>query len=256
MPTAIDNGPAERQRRTLAQKLQWLRDIKTPRGEQPPSYEATARRITELTGVSISGPYYWELVTGRTTNPKLHHIQALARFYTVPVGYLADEGGDFRQLESELELLHALKRGGVTGITLQGADGPNADLPTIEGLLGQLRLLERFGDEESREDVLRLSTLTPEQRAVLQTVAGDAGLLEALSHEGVRELARAAAGLGPERLGTAADVVRRPDVLDALLAAEVRDALGSLAALSAASRQAVVSLIRHLHDLEERDAPA
>ncbi|TDC03302.1 hypothetical protein E1265_36560 [Streptomyces sp. 8K308] len=176
--------------RTLAEKLQLLREMKVPRGELPPSYEITARQIAEVTGVSISGPYFWELVTGRTTNPKLHHLRALALYFKVPVAYLADDEADFEQLESELELLHAIGRSGVRSIQLQGVDDSTADLATIQGLLGKVQLLESLGGEEIREMALRLRLLNEDQRKMLDEIAGDPELLAALKIDTVREITR------------------------------------------------------------------
>ncbi|UCM87987.1 hypothetical protein [Streptomyces marincola] len=239
-----DHHPAT-QRRTLAEKLKRLRDMKAPPGEPPPSYEVTARQITKATGVSISGPYFWELVTGRTTNPKLHHLQALARFYQVPVAYLAEDTADHHRLESELELLQTLRRNGVDSVEVQGANGAGADLATVQSLLGQVRLLDDFGDEETREAALRLKALEPGDRTQLLT---------ALEDERVRRLVLTANGLDDERLATAAHLIARPDLLDALAEDDVQRAALRLADLSAASRQAVLSLVDHLRHLESRGA--
>ncbi|TDC15886.1 XRE family transcriptional regulator [Streptomyces sp. 8K308] len=168
--------------RTLAEKLQLLREMKVPRGELPPSYEITARQIADITGVSISGPYFWELVTGRTTNPKLHHLRALAQYFKVPVAYLADDEADFEQLESELELLRSIK--------VQGVNDSTADLATMQGLLGRIQLLESFGGEEIREMALRLRLLNEDQRKMLDEIAGDPELLAALKIDMVREITR------------------------------------------------------------------
>ena len=254
MPKTIDTSN-ERTQRTLAQKLQWLREITTPRGEQPPSYEATARRVAELTGVSISGPYFWELATGRATNPKLHHLRALARYFRVPVAYLADDGADFRQLKAELELLHALKTGGVRAIGLQGTKDAAADLPTLQALLGRLTLLEGFGDEEARETALRLQALPEDQRAVVHAILGDPVLLAALHDEDVRELARAATELSPERRATAAALARQPELLDALRAPLLRETAASSSRLSPASQRAVLALVEHLRRMENPEPP-
>ncbi|GAB2872726.1 hypothetical protein [Streptomyces mayteni] len=213
-----ERGTTRSTSRTLAEKLRWLRDMRMPRGEQPPSYDATARQISELTGVSISGPYFWELVTGRTTNPKLHHLQALAQYFHVPVGYLADPKADFDRFESELELLHTLKSGGVRDIRLPGAVETSADISTIQGLLGRLHLLETFGGEEVRETALRLHGLDSEQRKALNEAATDSGFLKALQTDWVREIA--------------------------VLASQLSDG----------SQQAVLDLIKHLHSVEHPDA--
>lgn len=246
MPGIAERGGSTR-RRTLAEKLQWLRELKTPKGEQPASFEATARQITAATGVSISGPYFWELATGRTTNPKLSHLQALARFFNVPVGYLSDDDADFEQLESELELLHALKLRGVRNIRLQGPTDTGADLATIQGLLGRLDLLDISRDEEVRE---RLKMLGPSQRQALNEVITDIGLLEVLGDEDLRRLAYDAADLSDDQMAVLAIAVSQPDLLDALQAQIVRDIALGVSGLSETSQQAVLAMTEHLRRVE------
>jgi transcriptional regulator with XRE-family HTH domain len=246
----IGESGGRKRPRTLAEKLQWLRELKTPKGEQPPSFEATARQITETTGVSISGPYFWELATGRTTNPKLHHLQALARFFNVPVGYLSDDDADFEQLESELELLHALKLRGVRNIKLQGTTETRADLATIQGLLGRLQMLDISRDEEVRE---RLKMLGPSQRNVLKEVISDPDLLAALEDERLRRLPRSAADLADDRLAAVLIAVGQPELLDALQAESVREIALRAFGLSEQSRQAILMMIGHLRQVEEPD---
>jgi transcriptional regulator with XRE-family HTH domain len=241
---------SDRRQRTLAEKLQWLREMRAPRGEQPPSYDGTARRITELTGVSISGPYFWELATGRTTNPKLHHLQALARYFHVPVAYLADDSTDFQQLEAELELLHTLKWQGIRSIELRGTTSSSTDLPTIQRLLSKLNVLEGFADDETRETALRLTALPPQQRAALQPVLDDDVLLQALENEHIRQLARMAAALTTEQLATAAKTIDQLDLLNSLRLNDIHELVLAASRLSPESRQAVLALIKHLHEVE------
>ncbi|MGP4115373.1 hypothetical protein ACTWP5_31305 [Streptomyces sp. 4N509B] len=233
--------------RTLAEKLQWLREMKTPRGEPAPSYEALARQITQATGVSISGPYVWELATGRSTNPKLHHLQALARFFAVPVAYLAEEHTDTEQLESELELLHALKGQGVRSITVQGTTETQADLAVVQGLLGRLQPPDPPGGGRLRE---LLAALAPSQRATLANVLADHRTLDALGSEPLRELLRLSAHLTDDQLPAAADLLRDPELLDAVGREAVRAIALRAADLSDASQQAVLALVEHLRQIE------
>ncbi|MDT0309761.1 hypothetical protein RM780_22790 [Streptomyces sp. DSM 44917] len=250
MPGSTTDRARQRQR-TLAEKLQWLRELKTPRGEQPPSYDMTARLISERTETSISGPYFWELATGRSTNPKLHHLRALARFFNVPVAYLAaDENADFEYLEAELELLHALKQRGVHDIRLHGATDVEADLATVQDLLGRLRQLDGPGGDQARETALRLAPLDPEQQQTLHDIIDDPPLLNALRSEPARTLTRAAADLDDTRTTTAATVLQQLPLLDALHTdTTLRIALGA-ATLSEHSRQAVLTLVEHLTRVE------
>ncbi|MEO3756516.1 hypothetical protein [Streptomyces sp. B6B3] len=247
MPTKTDHGTG-RAPRTLAEKLQWLRDLNTSRGESPPSYDATARLITKETGVSISGPYYWELVTGRTTNPKLHHLQAIARFFNVPVGYLSEDDTEFERFESELELLHTLKHRGVQNIELRGSTNTRTDLATVQTLLGRLQMLGTPGEEEVHE---RLNALNTRQRMTLRELVSDVTSLEAFENERLRELVRTAANLRDDQLSVLLDTARHPALLDALHAELVRDLVLRVAELSSSSQQAVLAMIDHVRQIEE-----
>lgn len=219
-----------------------------PRGEQPPSYDATARQISQTTGVSISGPYFWELATGRTTNPKLHHLQALARFFTVPIAYLSDVEADFTQLETELELLRALKQRGVRTIKVQGARQEPADLGTVQQLLGRLHQLELSEDDDVREHI---TSLGAEQRDTVREIVADAAVLRALGDNQLRDLVRAASGLNTARLTTATALAGDPALLDALTDESARGIAARASALTGPSQRAVLALIDHLHQVEQ-----
>ncbi|MEO3753578.1 hypothetical protein [Streptomyces sp. B6B3] len=249
MSTSTAQSATRKGRRTLAQKLQWLRDLTTPPGEQPPSYDSTARRITETTGISISGPYYWELVTGRSTNPKLSHLRALAMYYRLPIGYLSDEDADVEQLESELEVLHALKQRGVRSITLQGATETAADLPTLHAFLARLQLLTSFGDEV-RETALRVSSLTPQHRNALTALIDDPALLDALEDDDLRTFARWAGEQTDERLATVHALASQPALLDALQAESFCEMVLRFSQLSHSSQQVVRSMVDHISRVE------
>ncbi|UWM49690.1 hypothetical protein N0X72_12070 [Streptomyces carpaticus] len=243
-----DTADSRKRPRTLAEKIQWLRELKTPRGEQPPSYDATARQISQTTGVSISGPYFWELATGRTTNPKLHHLQALARFFTVPIAYLSDVEADFTQLETELELLRALKQRGVRTIKVQGARQEPADLGTVQQLLGRLHQLELSEDDDVREHI---TSLGAEQRDTVREIVADAAVLRALGDNQLRDLVRAASGLNTARLTTATALAGDPALLDALTDESARGIAARASALTGPSQRAVLALIDHLHQVEQ-----
>jgi transcriptional regulator with XRE-family HTH domain len=247
MPTKNDSGTG-RAPRTLAEKLQWLRELNTPRGESPPSYDVTARKITETTGISISGPYYWELVTGRTTNPKLHHLRAIARFFNVPVGYLSEDDTDFERFESALELLQALRQRGAEAVTGEDAGGGQVDLTTIQTLFGRLEVLGLPGGQEVHE---RLSALSSRQRATVHRIICNAALLEALDDKHLQELVSTAAHLSDGCRTSLLGAARRPDLLEVFHIDDIQDTALRLAAMSDTSRQAARAVIDRLHQLEE-----
>jgi hypothetical protein len=70
----------------LADRLNRLfRTARSPRGRPYTTGEA-ARAIAAAGGPTISPTYLWELRTGRATDPRRSHLQALAAFFGVPCG--------------------------------------------------------------------------------------------------------------------------------------------------------------------------
>src|SRR4051794_39879373 len=79
--------------KTLAQKLDALFRTMSPRGREY-SYKEVADAINARsgeTGVKISHGTIWNLRSGKTTTPRAEHLQALADFFKVPLGYFLDE---------------------------------------------------------------------------------------------------------------------------------------------------------------------
>lgn len=248
MPSTTESGGDEPQ--TLADKLQHLRRLKTPQGKKRPSYETMAREITAETGVSISGGYVWELFTGKTTSPKMDHLQALADWFKVPVSYLSQAPG-FERMNAELELLGRLKAAGVTDIRLHDVPGGAADPDSIRALLGDLRALDAYWSEDVREAAARVGALSAEQRQALDMVLSNAALQDALQRDGVRQLAQGAIGLSDERLDSARTAVADEALLDALREGSVREIARQSADLSQASQQALLAMVEQLRRVEQ-----
>ncbi|MEZ0070281.1 transcriptional regulator with XRE-family HTH domain [Streptacidiphilus sp. MAP12-20] len=240
----------ERQPRTLAEKLQWLRVLKTPEGGKPPSYAKMAAQISEETGVSISHAYIWELAKGKTTNPSLEHLEAIAAWFKIPLVYLTG-GPGFEQLETDLELLHHLKSAGVKDIKVQDVAGGSADADAVQALVGRLQLLEAFGDAAVQEAAVQLGGLPEQQRQAVGKVLKDSTLLDALQTEEVRQLVHSANSLSPDRLDAAQAAVEDVALLDALSESGVREIARKAAGLSPASQHAVVTMIEQLRNVEQ-----
>lgn len=90
---------------SLAEKLNRLYATVRPDPDHEYSNEQVAASIRE-TGVSISQSYIWQLRKSRKTNPTLRHLQALANFFGVPVGYFVEDEVTDR-ITGQLELLAA-----------------------------------------------------------------------------------------------------------------------------------------------------
>ncbi|WP_433496808.1 hypothetical protein ACQP1K_17645 [Sphaerimonospora sp. CA-214678] len=80
--------------RSLAEKIEWLIQNRWPAGSRPPKNNLEAAAvISEATGEDLSSTTIWKLRTGRSDNPQLKTLKALAKFFGVPIGYFGDDEG-------------------------------------------------------------------------------------------------------------------------------------------------------------------
>jgi transcriptional regulator with XRE-family HTH domain len=134
---------------TFTAKLNRLFDtIASPDGS-PYTNDEVATAITE-SGTSISGSYIWMLRKGQRDNPTLRHIEALARFFGIPVSYFFDDELG-REVERDLKLLAALKDAQVRKIALRSADLNERSLHIVTDIIDRVRELEQqSGDGSDR----------------------------------------------------------------------------------------------------------
>lgn len=240
--------------RTLAEKLTALRDGLAAEGGKPPSWNTLAREISEQTGVAISGPYLWELATGKPgTNVTLRHLKALSEYFHRRISYFVDDEIAFEDdTQAQLDLLRELRRLGVRNIRLQNVESGAADRETIQGLLARLQTLDALGDEGVRKVALGARALSPQQRKTLSDLASQPSLLDALPR--MMRLLEAAEALTEEQLTTARNVLRQPDALLAVQDEVVREIATKCHELLPSSRQALLPVIAQLQRLENREA--
>ncbi|MFD7089924.1 XRE family transcriptional regulator [Streptomyces sp. NPDC059896] len=131
---------------SLADKIDGLfRAVRRPNREQY-SHEEVARACREATGDSFSATYLWQLRTGRRDNPTKRHLEALARFFDVPVAYFFD-GGQGAAIARELELLAALRDAGVRSVALRAVNLSPESVGTISDLIDVIARREQGGSE-------------------------------------------------------------------------------------------------------------
>jgi transcriptional regulator with XRE-family HTH domain len=75
----------------FAERLAKLIATVHPPDRKAYSYREIAKGVADLTGVSMSATHVQQLAVGARRDPKRSHIQALARFFGVPVTYFFDE---------------------------------------------------------------------------------------------------------------------------------------------------------------------
>jgi transcriptional regulator with XRE-family HTH domain len=122
---------------TLAERVEWLIARMWPAGAPPPSTNASAAAaISAATGTDLSHTALWKLRTGRSDNPTLKTITALAAFFRVPPSYFTD-GPDAEAVADQVALLALLRDAGVTGTALRAlAEMPAETRRTILDMMG------------------------------------------------------------------------------------------------------------------------
>jgi transcriptional regulator with XRE-family HTH domain len=128
-------------RRTLAEKLNYLFQTVREPGRREYSNEEVATAITRDQGESISASYLWYLRTGQRDNPTIKHVNALARFFGVPVAYFVDDEAS-EQVEAELAVLAAMRDTGIRDVALRAAGLSAESLETIGDIISRVRKLE------------------------------------------------------------------------------------------------------------------
>jgi transcriptional regulator with XRE-family HTH domain len=104
----------------LADRLNRLFAAVHPRGRGPYSNEEVARAV-RAQGGDISKQYIAYLRKGERDNPRLHHLEALARFFGVPAAYFFDDEAASR-IDEEIGRLEALRAAGVRQPELRALD--------------------------------------------------------------------------------------------------------------------------------------
>jgi transcriptional regulator with XRE-family HTH domain len=110
MATEADGG-------ALARRIDHLFKTVQPEGREY-SYDEVARGCEALSGGSFSKTYVWQLRTGQRVNPTKRHLEALAAFFGVPVGYFFEEAVA-ESVDSQLALVAAMRNADVRDIALR-----------------------------------------------------------------------------------------------------------------------------------------
>jgi transcriptional regulator with XRE-family HTH domain len=126
---------------TLADRLDRLfRTVRSSRGRPYTTGEA-ARAIAAAGGPTISPTYLWELRTGRATDPRRSHLQALAAFFGVPPGYFF--GGEHAApTDDDPAVLLALRDDAVRRFAVRLAGLSPATLDALATIVERARTLE------------------------------------------------------------------------------------------------------------------
>lgn len=147
-------------RPALAAKINRLFDTMHPAGQKPVSNAKAAADIRQRYGVDISANYLWMLRNGQRDNPTMRHLQALAQYFGVDAGYFFDTGRS-AEIDSELELVAALRDAGVREVALRAAEVTEVSREAIREFAAHLARAET--ERGSRAAARRYGPGTDEQ---------------------------------------------------------------------------------------------
>lgn len=104
---------------SLGERIEWLIANRWPDDMPlPQTNNGIGAAITAATGEKVSGANIWNLRTGRSVNPTLKTLAALAKFFRVPIGYFG-EGEEAESIGGQVALLTLLRDSGITGTALR-----------------------------------------------------------------------------------------------------------------------------------------
>ena len=125
----------------IARRLQYLfENQRRPDGKRY-SYREVLAAIDASGGPSMSIGYLSQLVTGARTNPMMDAVQALAKFFNVPLAYF-DAHVNTAETNAQLKLVAALQHAGVEDVAMRTVGLPPESVALILGMIDRVRQVE------------------------------------------------------------------------------------------------------------------
>lgn len=125
----------------LAQRLRYLFENKRRPDGKRYSYREVLKAIDERGGPSMSVGYLSQLVTGVRTNPMMDAVQALAKFFEVPLSYF-DAHEDTEETNQRLKLVAALQHAGVQDVAMRTVGLPPESINLVLSMIDRVRQVE------------------------------------------------------------------------------------------------------------------
>jgi transcriptional regulator with XRE-family HTH domain len=105
---------------SLGERIEWLIANRWPADAPvPQTNNDIGAAVTAATGEKVSGANIWNLRTGRSVNPTLKTLAALAKFFGVPIGYFSENQEEAESIGGQVALLTLLRDSGITGTALR-----------------------------------------------------------------------------------------------------------------------------------------
>lgn len=125
----------------IATRLQYLFEHKRKSDGKRYSYREVLSAIEAQGGPSMSIGYLSQLVTGARTNPMMDAVQALARFFEVPLSYF-DAHESTAETNEKLKIVAALQHAGTQDVALRAAGLPPESIQLVLSMIDRVRQVE------------------------------------------------------------------------------------------------------------------
>ncbi|HZU46458.1 MAG TPA: hypothetical protein VFA16_04255 [Mycobacterium sp.] len=125
----------------IAKRLQYLFENKRRPDGKRYSYREVLSAIEAQGGPSMSIGYLSQLVTGARTNPMMDAVQALAKFFEVPLSYF-DAHESTAETNEKLKMIAALQHAGVQDVALMAVGLPPESIELVMSMIDRVRQVE------------------------------------------------------------------------------------------------------------------
>lgn len=125
----------------IAKRLQYLFENKRKPDGKRYSYREVLAAIEAQGGPTMSIGYLSQLVTGARTNPMMDAVQALAKFFGVPLSYF-DAHEETAETNAQLKLVAALQHAGVQDVAMRTVGLPPESIDLVLSMIDRVRQVE------------------------------------------------------------------------------------------------------------------
>jgi transcriptional regulator with XRE-family HTH domain len=125
----------------IAQRLRYLFENKRRPDGKRYSYRDVLTAIESQGGPLMSIGYLSQLVTGARTNPMMDAVQALARFFGVPLSYF-DAHENTAETNAQLKLVAALQHAGAQEVAIRAVGLPPESIELVLSMIDRIRQVE------------------------------------------------------------------------------------------------------------------
>lgn len=123
---------------TLAEKLDRCFITMHPADRGPWSVREVSAGVAEL-GVTVSPSYLWQLRTGKSKRIRVDQLQALAKFFHIPMSYFVGDDVEVDRIDAQMAVVRAMRNPAVRDVALR------ASSLTPDGLRAVARIIEELG---------------------------------------------------------------------------------------------------------------